>query len=72
MSAAAVSAEEKKKQMQRQARKSDALYIGGSVLVTVGVILFSVRAGLIVGGAFCLFLPMLEVLSGFVRGLRSK
>jgi hypothetical protein len=55
---------------QRADFRSDALYVAGAVLVTAGVALIRVRLGLIVGGCFCLLLPLLEIVGSFIKGLR--
>jgi hypothetical protein len=58
-------------QQKRAARRSDALYVAGAVLVTVGVGMFRIRLGMIVAGGFCLLLPLLEISGSFIRGLRT-
>ena len=62
---------------QAEARKkaeriSDALYFGGAAVVTAGVSFYGARYGLIAAGAFCMFIPLLEVLGSFIRGIRRQ
>ena len=57
-------------QAKRQERRSDALYIAGAAVVTLGVGLMEWKWALIVGGAFLLLTPMLGLASSFIKGLR--
>lgn len=61
-----------KDQIARQAMRSDALYVAGAVFVTAGTGFFNWKVSLIVGGLFFLLPPLLELASGFVKGLRSS
>jgi hypothetical protein len=65
-----VQPEELKAQRRRAALRSDALYIVGAVLVAAG--LGEVRFFLapIALGLSCLIFPVLELATGFIRGLR--
>jgi len=56
---------------RRAERRSDVLYVVGALMVTAGVSLFRIRWGLIAGGFFCMLLPMLELATGFIRGIRA-
>ena len=58
-------------QAECQARRSDALYVAGGACVTIGVGFFDWKISVIVAGLFCLLPPMLELASGFVKGLRA-
>jgi hypothetical protein len=49
----------------------DVLYISGSFLVVLGCSLHSLATGLVLGGIFLLFAPVLEIVSGFIRGLKQ-
>lgn len=54
--------------------RSDVLYIAGAVFVIVGCGLDGpdgLTHALIAAGAFCLLLPGLQLLSGFIRGVRK-
>jgi len=59
-----------KEQQKRQAQRADCLYLAGAVLVTAGVALCRWRFAPIAAGVFCLLPPLLELASGFVKGLR--
>lgn len=58
-------------QAKRQALRSDVLYVAGAAVVTIGVGLMEWKWSLIVGGAFLLLPPVLELASGFIKGLRT-
>jgi hypothetical protein len=51
--------------------KADVAVVVGSILVVAGVTLWSRPAGLATAGGFLLVIPALEILSGFIRGLRN-
>jgi hypothetical protein len=55
----------------RASRRSDALYIGGAILVAAGLGCIRFYLAPIALGAFCLVFPVLELVTGFLRGLRS-
>lgn len=57
---------------RRAELRSDVLYIAGALMVTLGVSLFHIRWGLIAGGSFCMLLPLLELATGFIRGIRGS
>lgn len=59
-------------QTKRHAQRADALYVAGAAVVTVGVGLMEWKWALIVGGAFLLLPPLLELASGFIKGLRQS
>ena len=63
--------EELAKQKRRAEFRSDALYVAGAVLVTTGVCMVRISWGLIAGGMFCMLIPLLELATGFIRGLRT-
>jgi hypothetical protein len=68
---------QQREQLDAKARKraswrADALYVCGAALVTSGVGLAKIKFGLIAAGGFCLLLPVLELTSSFIRGLRKK
>lgn len=68
---------QQREQLEAKARarsswRADALYICGAALVSAGVGLVKVQFGLIAAGGFCLLLPVLELTSSFIRGLRKK
>lgn len=67
-----MTAEEKKSAEEKRARRSDALYFSGAVLITAGIAAFNWKLGIISAGQFCIALPALEIISGFIRGLRTK
>lgn len=62
--------EELAKKKRRAEFRSDALYVAGAVLVTTGVCNLRLSWGLIAGGSFCMLIPLLELATGFIRGLR--
>lgn len=64
--------EEQEQKAKKAARRSDVLYFAGAALVTAGVSMIRIRYGLITLGAFCLLLPMLELATSFIRGLRAQ
>jgi hypothetical protein len=64
-------AAEAAKAKRRNELRQDSLYIAGAVLVTIGVGMIRVKFALMTAGAFCLLFPLLEVASGFIRGLRA-
>ena len=49
----------------------DALYVIGSLLIVTGFAFISRPAALIIAGSFLLLFPVLEIVSGFLRGLRK-
>jgi len=49
----------------------DTLFISGALLVTLGTAIKSPTTGLIVGGSFLLLAPLLNLVQGFIRGLKS-
>jgi hypothetical protein len=62
--------EEMKKAKRRAELRSDLLYVAGALLVTSGVAMIRVKLALMTAGGFCLLFPMLELATGFIRGLR--
>lgn len=62
--------EEAAQAKRRSELRSDALYIVGAMLVTAGVAMVRVKLALMTAGAFCLLFPLLELATGFIRGLR--
>jgi len=52
-------------------RRADILYVAGAVLVTIGMGMARMRYGFITAGAFCVLLPLMELVSGFIKGLRA-
>jgi hypothetical protein len=50
--------------------RSDILYIVGAALVVIGVALIRAKLASIAAGVFCLVFPVLELASGFIKGLR--
>lgn len=68
-----IAQQSKEQQLQAKLRadfRSDMLYVAGGVLVSIGAGIIRVRYGVISAGAFCLLPPVLELASGFIRGLR--
>jgi hypothetical protein len=63
--------EELKAKRQRAERRSDALYVAGAVLMSAGLGWIRIYLALIALGIFCLVFPALELITGFIRGLRS-
>ena len=59
-----------REQHERQAQRSDALYVAGAAFVSVGVGFYSWKISLVVVGMFCLLPPVLELASGFLKGMR--
>lgn len=72
MPAARPTKEDLAKAKRRSEFRNDALYVAGALLVTAGVSLVHISWGLMAGGFFCMLLPLLELASGFIRGVRSK
>jgi hypothetical protein len=75
MSSSPVPINRQTREQQARARASwraDALYVCGAALVATGLGLVKIRFGLIAAGGFCLLLPVLELTSSFIRGLRKK
>ena len=64
--------EEQERLRRRSERRSDVLYFAGAALVTVGVGMIRIRYGLIAAGTFLLLLPLLELATSFIRGLRGQ
>lgn len=62
---------EQQKKAAAQERRSDALYIAGAVLVAAGLGCIRFYLAPIALGVFCLVLPLLELTTGFIRGLRA-
>ena len=63
----------RKQQVERkQAKRSDVLYFAGAALVTAGASMFHLRDGFLAAGSFLLFLPMLELIASFIRGVRTR
>lgn len=62
--------EELAKKKRRSELRTDALYIVGALLVTAGIATLRISWGLIAAGFFCMLLPLLELATGFIRGLR--
>jgi len=58
-------------QQRRAARRSDALYWAGVVLVACGLGEIRFYLAPIAIGFFCLVIPSLELAAGFIRGLRA-
>lgn len=63
--------EEIAQKKQRAERRSDVLYIIGAALVVAGIAMIRAKFALITAGAFCLIFPVLELTTGFIRGLRA-
>jgi predicted acyltransferase len=59
------------KKQAAQARRSDGLYIAGAVLFAVGLGWIRIYLAPIALGCFCLLFPLLELATGFIRGLRA-
>jgi hypothetical protein len=59
------------KKQADQARRSDAFYIAGAVLVAAGLGWIRIYLAPIALGCFCLLFPLLELTTGFIRGLRA-
>lgn len=51
--------------------RKDLLFLLGGALVVAGVAMWSVPRAFITAGGLLLIVPLLELLSGFIRGLRS-
>lgn len=51
--------------------RKDLLFLLGGLLVVAGVGVHSLSRGLITAGILLLAVPALELVSGFIRGLRS-
>jgi hypothetical protein len=56
---------------RRKSWKDDALYLAGALLVTAGLAMIRIQFALLVAGGFCLLFPLLELATGFIRGLRA-
>lgn len=65
-------AEELKAAQQRASRRSDALFVSGALLTSIGLGWIRLPWGMIAAGVFLLFMPMLEVLGSFLKGLRAS
>jgi hypothetical protein len=59
------------KKQQRSARRSDALYVAGALLVAAGLGCIRFYLAPIALGVFCLIFPGLELATGFIRGLHA-
>jgi hypothetical protein len=57
--------------MKSKIETKDVLYITGAVLVSLGLGIVRPPYGLISAGIFLLLVPLLELVSGFLRGLRG-
>jgi hypothetical protein len=57
---------------KRHNAHSDALYVGGALLVSLGIGMIRIRYGVIAAGVLALIPPMLELASGFLKGLRQS
>lgn len=55
---------------RRREFRTDVLYIAGSSAVSMGLAMVRPYLGIIAIGLFCLLPPVLELASGFIRGLR--
>lgn len=66
-----VQPEELKAQRKRAALRSDLLYWSGVVLVAAGLGWIRHYLAPIALGVFCLLFPVLELTTGFIRGLRA-
>lgn len=67
-------AEERAALLKKQAehsRRSDLLYIAGAVLVAAGLGWIRLYLAPIALGCLCLVFPVLELATGFIRGLRA-
>jgi predicted Co/Zn/Cd cation transporter (cation efflux family) len=62
--------ETQKREARRRELRSDLLYVAGALLVVCGIALRSFSIAIIFAGIFSLLMPMLELASGFIRGLR--
>jgi hypothetical protein len=63
---------EQKQHRDRAALRSDAMYFAGAWLMSAGAWLFRHWVGLVVFGLFLALPPLLELASGFLKGLRSR
>ncbi|HEY3972332.1 MAG TPA: hypothetical protein VGM18_04960 [Candidatus Sulfotelmatobacter sp.] len=59
------------KAKRRSELRDDVLYVAGALLVTAGVGLLRISWAFIAAGFFCMLLPLLQLATGFIRGLRS-
>ncbi len=66
------SKEEAAKAQRRASFRDDAMYIAGAVLVTVGAGMVRPWAAFFAAGVFLLLIPVLQLVTGFIRGLRAK
>jgi hypothetical protein len=57
---------------KRAERRSDVLYIAGAALITIGAGMIRIYLAPIAAGCFAMLLPMMEVVTAFVRGVRRK
>lgn len=48
------------------------MFYFGAAMISIGVTILRPACGLITAGAFVVLLPLLEIASGFVRGLRDR
>lgn len=64
--------EEAERKREQAAKRDDLLYFAGSGCVTAGASLFSIRMGFIAAGCFLLLLPVLALISSFVRGMKTQ
>lgn len=64
-------ADELKAQQRRHARRADALYIAGALLVVMGAGMIRLYLAPIAAGVFCLVFPVIDLLTGFTRGARA-
>ena len=49
----------------------DILFVSGSTLIVIGTSIHHPTTGVIIAGCLLLIAPVLEIVSGFIRGLRS-
>jgi hypothetical protein len=49
----------------------DLMYVCGSVLVVLGVAMRNTASGFIAGGVFLLLAPILNLVQGFMRGIKQ-
>ena len=59
-----------KKKLKRAEIHADVMYFAGAGLVTLGVSLRNIPAGLVTLGAFLLLMPLLQLASSTIKGLR--
>lgn len=59
---------------KRAERRADLMYFAGAGTIAIGVatIHFPAGRGLVTAGAFVILLPLLEIASSFIKGLRRR